>query len=601
MVDKISQKPSDYSTPQLPEVGVNAPIDEGINWGSVIKTISGAYSSAKTSQFLKEQEASAEAIRGEHAQNKNIEDISIARNIMEKQASGAVTEEETKELERINKEYGNLRAAVEQGRQTQRGFELKAQALLRESIKRRPDLSRELNDIYSKAVGTPSLEMLQHRYFAEDLDWVGGAAKAKDQSITEADVSRLTDDAAAVAKVLPRSADADVINAAIARSVAIRARGGSPEEALAPMQEPAVQAILGGTDGQDAVTSGVQEFLRITKATRDFPRKFDGFYGIAINLTPNSPEWMDKIDTARQMKTIIQAESIALAGLQNNDMAKQKIAQNTIDIEYLDGILQMADDPQKAANFIQSRKTFMNIDLDPQAKAYLSYSMKDYSEETRAPVGASFVAGTNARKLGYHGAGYQVTNPATLQLFAGNLARNPKGDRMSSQELTGNSMLLTGILADWGSPIKNSSGLYVARSLEDYTNLNQGVLASVTTMIPALNQTYMTEGVAKEKDKVYAKNIAYLAGILDQANIAAHKRLENEGLSEYIKRYNFQKTLAEGEIPDFERGIVVVGNPSAKQRKRIDEIVGGLNTQIRPIGVAISGYAKILVDSEKAK
>ena len=591
MVDKISQKPSNYSTPQTPEVGVSAPIDRGMDWSSVIKTVGEAYGSAKTSQFLKEQEASAESLRIVHGQDKRIEDISVARNIMEKQAAGAITEEDTKELERINKDYGNLRAAVEQGRRTQRGFELEAQKLLRESIKRRPDMAKELNDMYSKAVGTPSLEMLQHRYFAEDLDWVGKAAEAKDKGLTDADVSRITDDAMAVAKVLPKSGDADVINSAIAESVAIRARGGSSQEALAPLQDPAVQAILGTADGK----SGAGQYLSLTEGTRDFPRKLDGFYGVAINLTPNSPEWNDKLSTARQMITIYESENISLSSLQNNEMAKQKIIQNNNDIEYLNGILALADDPQKAANLMQSRKVLQNIDIDPQAKAYLSWSMKDYTEENRAPIGASFVAGNNARKLGYHDAGYQVTNPATLQLFAGNLARNPKGDKMGAQELTGNSMLLTGILADWGSPIKNSSGQYVARSLEDYTNPNQGVLSSVATMIPALNQTYMTANDAKEKRVPFVRNVLYIAGILDQANIAAHKRLENEGLSQYVKRYSFQKTIEGGSVPDFGKGILVTGKPSAEERKRIDEIVGGLNSQVRPIGVALTGYVNLAI------
>lgn len=590
MVDKVSQVPSNYTPPQLPQVGVSTPIDKGIDWGSLIKTVGEAYGSVKTEQFLNEQKASTESLQVAHATDKRIADISIARNIMEKQQAGAIDENDAKELARINKDYGNLFAAVEQGRQTQKGFELKAQALLRESIKRRPDLAKELNDMYSKAVGTPSLEMLQHRYFAEDLNWVGKAAEAgKPKGLTDADVSRLTDDVLQVSKVLANKNDADVVTAALAASAGVRANGGTPEEAMAPLQDPAVQAILSGKAG----TSGMQQYLSITAPTKDFDRKLDGFYGIAINLSPNSPEWQDKLSTARQMKTVYESENIALAALQNNDMAKQKMAQNTNNIEYLDGILALADDPQKAANLVQSRRTLQSIEMEPQAKAYLAWSFKDYSEENRAPIGASFVAGNNARKLGYHDVGYQVTNPATLQLFAGNLARNPKGEKMSQQELTGNSMLLTGILADWGSPIKNSSGQYVARSLEDYTDPNQGVLASMNSMLPALNQTYMNPTEAKEKRVPYVRNVMYIAGVLDQANIAAHKRLENEGLSQYVKRYSFQKSIENSTVPDFGRGIVVVGKPSAEERKRIDEIVGGVNRQIRPIGVALTGYVNL--------
>jgi hypothetical protein len=114
-------------------------------------------------------------------------------------------------------------------------------------------------------------------------------------------------------------------------------------------------------------------------------------------------------------------------------------------------------------------------------------------------------------------------------------------------------------------------------------------------MIPALNQTYMTAKDAKEKRVPFVRNVLYIAGILDQANIAAHKRLENEGLSQYVKRYSFQKTIEGGSVPDFGKGILVTGKPSAEERKRIDEIVGGLNSQVRPIGVALTGYVNLAI------
>lgn len=591
MVDKVSQVPSNYTTPQLPEVGVSAPIDQGTDWASIIKTVGTAYGGVKTEQFMNEQEASTESLRVAHATDKRIADISIARNIMEKQAAGAITAEDTKELERINKDYGNLLAAVEQGRQTQRGFELKAQALLRESIRRRPDLAKELNDMYSKAVGTPSLEMLQHRYFAEDLNWVGQAAKAKEKGITDADVSRISDDILALSKVLPNKDQADVITGALMQSAAIRARGGSSEEAMVPLKDPAVQSILGTADGK----SSTQEYLRLTEGTRDFDRKLDGFYGVAFDKMPNSPEWMNMVGTARQMITVYEAENVSLGKMRDDEKAKQKIAQNNYNVEYLRGIIAMADNPQKAANLVQSRNTFNAMNIEPMVKSYLSWSLSDYSEDARAPIAESFKNGENARKYGYHLPGSPISSPASLQLFAGNLARNPKGERMQSQELTGNRMLLTGLLADWGSPIKNEMGQYVPRSVEDFTNPRQGVLASIKSMIPAMNNTYMTPQLAKENPVQYTTNLLYMAGVLDQANIAMHKRLESEGLSQFIKRGSFQKSLENGTIPDFGKGIMVVGKPSAEQRARIDELVGGLNLQIQPIGIALKGFAQTII------
>ena len=587
MVDKISQKPSNYSTPQTPEVGVNAPIDRGMDWSSVIKTVAGAYGEVKTSQFLKEQGASAEAIRGEHAQNKEIADISIARNIMEKQASGAIEEQDVKELERINKDYGNLRAAVEQGRQTQRGFELKAQTVLRESIKRRPDLSKELNEMYSKAVGTPSLEMLQHRYFAEDLDWVGSAAKAK-KGTSEADVSRRTGDLLQLAKVLDVD-DAQVIVAAVASAqAALLDPTKGVEEAERILADTTLNNTLSKSTGDS-----MPQFVEATKATVGFDTKISGLRDVAARVMPDSPEWQEIVTNMRAYESVIKSENIALANI-NIPAAKAKMEQNNRDLELLATIQTKVDDPMKVSALLDGRAALDARKVPPDAANIVSSFLADVPKEAIAPIAQSFAAGTLAKQTGSHRLGlYSPSSPAGFQLFAGQLARNPKGEKLRPEEKSGAALTLSGLLADWGYPIVDATGQTVARSMTDYFDPRQGVMSSLATAIPALDNTYMTKQTLQESPRVFAANLMFIAGVIDQANLSAYKRLADEGLGQYLKRGTTMALAQKGSGINWNGALQVVGNPSSEQLKRINEVMQIVESQSAPIKSAYDRYAKL--------
>lgn len=587
MVDKISQKPSNYSTPQTPEVGVNAPIDRGMDWGSVIKTVAGAYGEVKTSQFLKEQGASAEAIRGEHAQNKEIADISIARNIMEKQASGAIEEQDVKELERINKDYGNLRAAVEQGRQTQRGFELKAQTVLRESIKRRPDLSKELNEMYSKAVGTPSLEMLQHRYFAEDLDWVGSAAKAK-KGTSEADVSRRTGDLLQLAKVLDVD-DAQVIVAAVASAqAALLDPTKGVEEAERILADTTLNNTLSKSTGDS-----MPQFVEATKATVGFDTKISGLRDVAARVMPDSPEWQEIVTNMRAYESVIKSENIALANI-NIPAAKAKMEQNNRDLELLATIQTKVDDPMKVSALLDGRAALDARKVPPDAANIVSSFLADVPKEAIAPIAQSFAAGTQARQTGSHRLGlYSPSSPAGFQLFAGQLARNPKGEKLRPEEKSGAALTLSGLLADWGYPIVDATGQTVARSMTDYFDPRQGVMSSLATAIPALDNTYMTKQTLQESPRVFAANLMFIAGVVDQANLSAYKRLSDEGLGQYVKRANAMPLAQKGSGVNWGSTLQVIGNPNSEQLKRINEVMQVVEAQSAPIKNAYDRYVKL--------
>lgn len=587
MVDKISQAPSNYTTPQLPEVGVSAPIDQGMDWASIIKTVGAAYGGVKTEQFMNEQEASTESLRVAHANDKRIADVSIARNIMEKQAAGAITAEDTKELERINKDYGNLLAAVEQGRQTQRGFELKAQALLRESIKRRPDLAKELNDMYSKAVGTPSLEMLQHRYFAEDLDWLGQAAKGK-KGATEADVSRRIGDLLQLANNFDAQ-DKQVVLGVVSQAQAALL---NPEQGVAEAER-----LLSDVGLQGVLTRGVgdsmQQFVELTKGTADFQGAIGRLSTLASTALPDSPEWQNALAGISIAEQAIRKENIDLANL-NIPAAKAKIEQNNRDLELIAQIRAKTDDPIKVNALLDGHKELRARNIPADAAQIVSSFLADVPKDAIAPIAQSFASGSLARQTGSHRQGlYVPSSPAGFQLFAGQLARNPRGDRLSDTEKSGAALTLSGLLADWGYPITDADGKIVPRSMTDYFDQRQGILASLATAIPALDNTYMTKQTIQESPRVFAANLMFMAGVLDQANLAAYKRLADEGLGQYIKRGTAMGLAQKGSAIDWNSTMQVVGNPNAQQLQRINQVLGMVNTQSAPIRSAYDRYVRL--------
>jgi hypothetical protein len=587
MVDKISQAPSNYTPPQLPEVGVNAPIDRGMDWGSIIKTAGEAYGSVKTQQFLDEQSASTENLKVAHATDKRIADISIARNIMEKQKAGVLDESDTKELARINKDYGNLFSAVEQGRQTQKGFELQAQALLRESIKRRPDLAKELNDMYSKAVGTPSLEMLQHRYFAEDLDWVGAAAKGA-KGTSEADISRRTGDLLQLAKVLDVD-DAQVIVASVASAQAALL---DPTKGVAEAERILADTTLNNTLSKSTGDS-MPQFVEATKATVGFDTKISGLRDVAAKLLPDSPEWQEIVTNMRAYESIIRAENIALANI-NIPASKTKMEQNNKDLELLATIQSKVDDPMKVSALLDGRAALDARKVPPDAANIVSSFLADVPKEAIAPIAQSFASGSQARQTGSHRLGlYSPSSPAGFQLFAGQLARNPKGEKLKPEEKSGAALTLSGLLADWGYPIVDATGQTVARSMTDYFDPRQGVMSSLATAIPALDNTYMTKQTFQESPRVFAANLMFMAGVIDQANLAAYKRLADEGLGQYLKRGTTMALAKEGRGINWNGALQVVGNPSSEQLKRINEVLQVVETQSAPIKNAYDRYAKL--------
>lgn len=595
MVDKISTTSSNYTPPNTPDVGVSAPIDQGLDWGKLIQVAGKAYGGIKTNQFMAEQEAATTALQREHAINQRIEDVSIARNIMEKQAAGAITEEDTKELQRINTQYGGLKAAVEQGRQTQKGFELRAQALLRESIKRRPDLADDLNKMYSTAVGTPSLEMLQHRYFAEDLDWVGRAAEAK-KGASAADASRLIGDYTEVAKLLPYE-DQQVILAAVASAVSASADPNlGPEEAIRRLKDPGATAVL-----ERGVGGEMQKFVDITRPTIGFEEKLAVLQRDAGTYSPNSPQWNEIISNAQVWKTTYASENIALANLKT-PAAKAKIDQNIRNMEILDRVIAGRDSPEKVQSWLDAKTALSIREIPMEAQPILSEFLKDFSKEYQAPVAKSLQAGLLAVQNGSHNL-YQYNanppDPKSFQLVAMQLARNPKGEKMSASERSGAAMLMTGMLATWGYPVMDDAGRAVPRSLADYVDPRSGILPSIATMIPAMNDTYMNAEVAKNSPRTFNNTLMFMAGVVDETTRAAQKQLQNEGLGQFVKRSVTMNLAKQGAAIDWDKTLQIVGNPNAEQRQRIEQVYGIVNTNARPVQEAFNSYRRVYNTAKK--
>lgn len=587
MVDKISQAPSNYTTPQLPEVGVSAPIDQGTDWASIIKTVGSAYGGVKTEQFMAEQEATAKALREEHAIDPKIQNVSTIRSIMEKQAAGAITEEDTKMLAQVMKGYENLQAAFEQGRQKQKDFELRAQALLRQSIARRPDLTTELNKLYSNAVGTPSLEMLQHKYFAEDLNWVGDAAKAK-KGPSEADVSRRIGD------LLQLANNFDATDKQVVLGVASQAQAAllNPEKGVAEAErllaDPGLQGVL--TRG---VGDSMQQFLEVTQATAGFDSKISGLRDVAARVMPDSPEWQTIVTNMRGFESAIRAENIALANL-NIPAAKTKIEQNNRDLELLASLQAKADDPVKVNGMLTGHALLRARNIPADATNIISSYLADFSKEAIDPIAQSFASGSEARKLGGHRQGlYKPSSPESFNLFTRQLSINPKGDKMTDTEKAGAMLTLSGLLADWGYPILDADKRVVARSMEDYFDPRQGVLASLATAIPALDNTYMTKETLQQSPAAFMSNLFFIGGIIDQANLSVYKRLSYEGLDRFVKRGSVMELAREGRAINWDSALQIVGNPDEQQRKRLNEILGTAKTRTAPITGAYDRYIKL--------
>lgn len=590
MAEQTSMRPSNYTPPQTPEVGVNAYVDKGTDWGSLIEVVGKGYSQFKTEQFREEQTNLTEGLKYEMATDQRVKDISTARNIMEKQATGAITEADTKELQRIQTTYGNLAAAVEQGRQTQRGFEMRAQALLRESIKRRPDLTKELNEMYSAAVGTPSLDMLQHRYFAEDLNWVGQATKQKEGATVSQITSQLN-----ILKSAAELAETAEDKAALlatytnASSLLFNQDLAGAQQALA---DPAATAIL-----QRGLGGGTQAFEQaiLFSRTNNIPEKLAGFNVNARQLALDSPGWNSMMGEINKHIVGLQQENEALTRI-NTPMALQKIEQNKSYIARMEGITSRVDSPEKALAFNTAYDTNLMRELtDPTIKGAVADALADYPAEQVAPLAAMAEMGSMARKTGYIDKdSYMLRQPSpkSFQLLAGQFARNPKGDRLKDSEKLGYSLLMSSTLAAWGLPVKDAQGRVIARSMQDYFDPSQGVLASLATMLPAMNNVYMNRQVAVDNPTAFKRNVGFLAGVLDQANLSVARQLEAEGLGQFVKRGSFLQTMARGVVPDFNTGIQIVGKPDAAQRKRIEELTLATNSMIVPVGSALRSYFK---------
>ena len=589
MVDKISQAPSNYTTPQLPEVGVSAPIDQGLDWASVIKTVGGAYGAVKTEQFMTEQENISEGLKFRYGEDQAVKDISTARYIIQQKAAGTVSPEDEATLKSVLSRYESLQDMVAQGVKSQRRFELEAAATLRESIKRRPDLTKELNEIYSSAVGAPSLDMLQHRYFTQDINYIDDAAKAK-KGLSEADVSRRTGDLLQLSKSLDAD-DAQVVIGVVSNAqAAMLDPNRGPEEAARILADPGLANVLSRSTGDS-----MSRFVEVTQGTADFQGAVGRLSVLAATAMPDSPEWQTALTGIGMAEQAIRKENLDLANL-NIPAAKAKIEQNNRDLELIAQVRAKADDPMKVNALLNGHAELRARKVPADAAQIVSSFLADVPKDAIAPIAQSFAAGSQARQTGSHRQGlYVPSSPAGFQLFAGQLARNPRGEKLSDTEKSGAALTLSGLLADWGYPITDADGKIVPRSMNDYFDPRQGILASLTTAIPALDNTYMTKQTIQDSPRVFGANLMFMAGVLDQANLAAYKRLADEGLGQYIKRGTAMGIAQKGSAIDWNSTMQVVGNPSAEQLQRINQVLTMVNTQAAPIRNAYDRYVRLRI------
>lgn len=587
MVDKISQAPSNYTTPRLPEVGVSAPIDQGADWASLIKTIGGVYGGVKTEQFMKEQQNLSEGLKYEYGQDKTVQDISKARYILEQKAAGTISPEDEATLKSIMSGYESMQDMVAQGVKSQRRFELEAAAKLRESIKRRPDLTKELNELYSAAVGTPSLDMLQHRYFTADMNYIADAAKAK-SGPSEADVSRRIGDLIQIGKVLDAD-DAQVVNAVVSNATAalIDPNRGAAEAAIL-LGDPGLQGVLSRGVGDAA-----SEYIRITQGTADFQGAVGRLSTLSANTMPDSPEWQNALTGMNAAEQAIRSENIALSKL-NYPAAKAKIEQNNSDLELIQQVRAKADDPIKVNALLNGFKELRARQIPEDASRIISSFLSDFSKESIAPISASFEAGHLARRNGSHRQGlYTPSKPESFNLFTRQLSINPRGEKMSDTEKAGAALTLSGLLADWGYPITDSAGRLVPRSMEDYFDPRQGVLVSLATAIPALDNTYMTQETWRNSPEVFKSNLYLIGGVIDQANLSVYKRLSYEGLDSFVKRGTVMELARTGRPINWDSTLQIVGNPNEQQRQRLNEILTMAKSRTTPITNAYDRYIKL--------
>lgn len=587
MVDKISQAPSNYTTPQLPEVGVSAPIDQGMDWASIIKTVGTAYGGVKTEQFMTEQENLSKGLKFRYGEDQAVKDISTARYIIQQKAAGTVSPEDEATLKSVLSRYESLQDMVAQGVKSQRRFELEAAATLRESIKRRPDLTKELNEIYSSAVGAPSLDMLQHRYFTQDINYIDDAAKAK-SGPSEADVSRRIGDLIQISKVLDAN-DAQVVNAVVSNATAalIDPNRGAAEAAML-LGDQGLQGVLSRGVGDAA-----SEYIRITKGTADFQGAIGRLSTLAANTMPDSPEWQNALTGMNAAEQAIRSENIALSNL-NYPAAKAKIEQNNSDLELIQQVRAKADDPIKVNALLNGFKELRARQIPEDASRIISSFLSDFSKESIAPISASFEAGHLARRNGSHRQGmYTPSKPESFNLFTRQLSINPRGEKMSDTEKAGAALTLSGLLADWGYPIIDSAGRLVPRSMEDYFDPRQGVLVSLATAIPALDNTYMTQETWRNSPEVFKSNLYLIGGVIDQANLSVYKRLSYEGLDSFVKRGTVMELARTGRPINWDSTLQIVGNPNEQQRQRLNEILTMAKSRTAPITNAYDRYIKL--------
>ena len=295
----------------------------------------------------------------------------------------------------------------------------------------------------------------------------------------------------------------------------------------------------------------------------------------------------------RAYESVIKSENIALANI-NIPAAKAKMEQNNRDLELLATIQTKVDDPMKVSALLDGRAALDARKVPPDAANIVSSFLADVPKEAIAPIAQSFAAGSQARQTGSHRLGlYSPSSPAGFQLFAGQLARNPKGEKLRPEEKSGAALTLSGLLADWGYPIVDATGQTVARSMTDYFDPRQGVMASLATAIPALDNTYMTKQTLQESPRVFAANLMFIAGVVDQANLSAYKRLSDEGLGQYVKRANAMPLAQKGSGVNWGSTLQVIGNPNSEQLKRINEVMQVVEAQSAPIKNAYDRYVKL--------
>jgi hypothetical protein len=139
----------------------------------------------------------------------------------------------------------------------------------------------------------------------------------------------------------------------------------------------------------------------------------------------------------------------------------------------------------------------------------------------------------------------------------------------------------------------DATGQTVARSMTDYFDPRQGVMSSLATAIPALDNTYMTKQTLQESPRVFAANLMFIAGVVDQANLSAYKRLSDEGLGQYVKRANAMPLAQKGSGVNWGSTLQVIGNPNSEQLKRINEVMQVVEAQSAPIKNAYDRYVKL--------